>query len=182
MQLWGTGRHCALVELPQLLVDKERPRTVTRALVAYLCSDLTAWDWAEISLENPLWLEPDWLPPNGAVTVLTKLVRASVVLPLSQQGPPDMKRNLRESLRRSRNRLNRSFPGVWSITCATDQTDVPSALSDLARLHDDRSHVAGKERHPNVLRQESDWEFLSSAVDTMAERGGVSIYRLLSQR
>jgi CelD/BcsL family acetyltransferase involved in cellulose biosynthesis len=179
MQLWGTGRNGALVELPQFLTGRDRPRAVARALVTRLCAETTAWDWAEIPLEDSLWLEPDWLPPNGAVTVLTKLVRASVVLPIQEHMPLVMKKNLRESLRRSRNRLNRSYPGAWSVNCASDCASIIDALSDLARLHHDRSIVAGKERHPNMLEAKADWSFLQSAVSTMAQREAASIYRLL---
>lgn len=179
MQLWGTGRHNGWIELPQLLLDQEQPRTVARALVARLCTEANAWDWAEVPLEDSLWLEPDWLPRHGEVTVLTKMVRASVVLPINQAKQPVMKKNVRESLRRARNRLDRSYPGGWSVTCATDRADLLGALPDLARLHDDRSRLAGKKRHPNSLAQEADWSFLVAGVIASAERGGASIYRLL---
>lgn len=180
MQLWGTGRHSDLIELPQLLLDRERPRTVARALVARLCAESSAWDWADVPLEDPLWLEPDWLPRGGEVTVLTKTIRPNVVLPI-EDGRPAMKRNLRESLRRARNRLDRSYPGGWSVSCATDRGDLPGALSDLRRLHHERALLAGKKRHPNALAQETDWSFLSAVVIASAERGGASIYRLLVQ-
>ena len=91
-----------------------------------------------------------------------------------------MKRNLRESLRRARNRLDRSYPGDWSVSRATARADLISALPDLARLHQDRSHLPGRKRHPNFVSQEADWSFLSAAVAGAAERGGASIYRLLA--
>jgi CelD/BcsL family acetyltransferase involved in cellulose biosynthesis len=178
-QLWGTGRHADLVELPQLLLDQEQPRAVARALVDRLCGKVSAWDWAAVPLENPLWFEPDWLPRDGELTVLTKIVRPSVVLSLGPDGPMAMKRNVRESVRRARNRLDRAYPAGWSVVRATDRPDLPDALADLAVLHADRSRMAGKKRHPDVLGLDSDRAFLSAAATASADRGGVCIYRLL---
>jgi CelD/BcsL family acetyltransferase involved in cellulose biosynthesis len=179
MQLWGTGPDSRLIELPQLLLDQEQPRAAARALVAWLCSGAVAWDWAVVPLENPLWLEPEWLPRGGKVTVLTKTVRASVVLPITRHSPPPLKRNVRESLRRSHNRLDRAFPGQWSVSRTVGGADLCRALQDLAVLHADRSRMAGKERHPNALARPAEWSFLSAWVNALAERGGVCLYRLL---
>jgi CelD/BcsL family acetyltransferase involved in cellulose biosynthesis len=179
MELWGTGRHSDLIEVPEILLGQESPRTVARALVTRLCTEVSGWDWATVPLANPLWLEPEWLPRGGEVMVLAKTVRPCVVLPIDQSRPP-VKRNLRESLRRARNRLDRSYPGAWSVSCATARPDLISALPDLARLHQDRSHLPGRKRHPNFVAQQADWSFLSAAVTASAERGGASIYRLLA--
>jgi CelD/BcsL family acetyltransferase involved in cellulose biosynthesis len=181
MQLWGTGRDSRLVELPQLLLDQEQPRAVARALVAWLCSAAVAWDWAFVPLEDPLWLEPEWLPRGGQVTVLTKTVRASVVLPITAGSPPPLKRNVRESLRRARNRLDRAFPGQWSVSRAVDRADLMHDLQDLAVLHADRSRMAGKEQHPNALGRPADWSFLRAWMSASAERGGACLYRLLAR-
>jgi CelD/BcsL family acetyltransferase involved in cellulose biosynthesis len=180
MQLWGTGRHSDLIELPQLLLDQESPRMVARALVTRLCAEASGWDWATVPLTDPLWLEPEWLPRGGEVMVLAKTVRPCVVLPIDESRPP-VKRNLRESLRRARNRLDRSYPGAWAVSRATCRADLISALPDLVRLHQYRSHLAGRKRHPNLIAQEADWSYLSAAVTASAERGGASIYRLLAR-
>jgi CelD/BcsL family acetyltransferase involved in cellulose biosynthesis len=179
MQLLGTGRHSTLIELPQLLLDGERPRAVARALVAWLCTKTSAWDWAMLPLEDQLWLEPDWLPKDATVTVVNNTVRPSVVLPISKDKQPVVKRNLRESLRRARNRLERAYPCGWSVSCSTERAELLSALPDLVKLHADRSRLAGKKRHPNKLRCEADLSFLSSAVNAAAEHDGVALYRLL---
>jgi len=179
MQLWGTGRNSRLVELPQLLLDQEQPRAVARALVSWLCSGESSWDWAVVPLENPLWLEPDWLPGDSEVTVLTKTVRASVVLPIAPDSPPPLKRNVRESLRRARNRLDRAYPGEWSVSRTVDRDDLMDALEDLAVLHADRSRMAGKEHHPNALGPAAQWSFLRAWVSASAERGGACLYRLV---
>jgi CelD/BcsL family acetyltransferase involved in cellulose biosynthesis len=180
MQLWGTGRHSDLTELPQVLLDPEHRRAIARALVAHLCANASAWDWATIPLEDPIWLEPEWLPPGGGITVLTKMVRTCVVLPVSAEGPSAMKRNVRESLRRARNRLDRAYPGAWSVSCATSRSELLSALPDLASLHDDRSRLADKKSHPNLLAQPAECSFLSEVLSGSAQRGGSAIYRLMT--
>ena len=168
-----------MIELPQLLLDAEQPRTVARALVSEVSSQASAWDWAEVCLPDGLWLEPDWLPPGGAVTVLLKGVRPSVVLPIHDSIRPPMKRNVRESLRRARNRLDRFYAGAWSVTRADDRADLLRALPDLARLHGERSKLGGKKQHPNALSDDTVQTFMSVGVTASAERSGASIYRLL---
>lgn len=179
MQLWGTGRNVRFVELPQFLLDPDEPRKAAHALVSRLSADSHAWDWAFVSLQPELWVESDWLPKGGSIIVLLKLVRASVVRPIDGVTPPVMKRNVRESIRQGRNRLDRVYPGRWSIDSATDRADILSALSDLATLHRARSTMTGKEVHRDTLRDKAEMSFLSAALSASADRGGVCIYRLL---
>jgi CelD/BcsL family acetyltransferase involved in cellulose biosynthesis len=179
MQLWGTGRHSDLTELPQLLLGRDRPRAIARALVAHLCENDRSWDWATIPLQHSLWLEPEWLPKGGRITTLTKTVRTCVVLPVGTDGTWAMKRNIRESLRRSRNRLDRAHPGAWSVSRATSRSELLSALPDLARLHGDRSLLADKKSHPNLLALQEDRSFLADVLTGSARRDGAAIYRLM---
>jgi CelD/BcsL family acetyltransferase involved in cellulose biosynthesis len=90
-----------------------------------------------------------------------------------------MKRNVRESLRRGRNRLDRAYPGRWSIDSATDRAGILHALSDLAVLHYARSTIIGKEVHRDALSDKADVSFLSAALSASVDRGGACIYRLL---
>lgn len=179
MQLWGTGRNVRFVELPQLLLDPDEPRKAARALVSGLIAESRAWDWACVSLQPELWLDPEWLPKGGSMMVLMKLVRFNVVRPVDGVTPPVLKRNVRESLRRGRNRLDRAYPGRWSIDSATDRADILDALSDLAALHYARSTMVGKEVHRDELRDQADVSFLSAALSASADRAGACIYRLL---
>jgi CelD/BcsL family acetyltransferase involved in cellulose biosynthesis len=179
MQLWGTGRSSDLTELPQLLLGRDRPRAIARALVAHLCDNDRAWDWATIPLQHPLWFEPEWLPKGGRITTLTKMVRTCVVLPVGADGTWAMKRNIRESLRRSRNRLDRAYPGAWSVSRATSRSELLNALPDLVRLHGDRSRLAGKKSHPNLLAHPEERSFLAEVLSGSAQRAGSAIYRLM---
>jgi CelD/BcsL family acetyltransferase involved in cellulose biosynthesis len=179
MQLWGTGRYSDLVQLPQFLLDQDQPRKVARALVGRLCADAKLWDWAFVPLEDSLWFEPNWLPEGGSIIVLDKTVRASVVRPIDASSPPAVKRNVRESVRRARNRLDRAYPGRWVISRATSRSDILDAFPDLMSMHAARSRIAGKEMHANILKQESSSSLLLTVLAASADRGGACIYRLL---
>jgi CelD/BcsL family acetyltransferase involved in cellulose biosynthesis len=179
MQLWGTGRHNDLTEMPGLLVDQNQPRNVTRALIGALCARSRSWDWAYVPLQDPLWFEPDWLPRDGVIIALPETVRASVVRFVGECDPLPLKRNVRESLRRARNRLTRDFAGRWMVDRATSQADVLKAMTDLQTLHAARSGIKGKVVHPNMLRNGADASYLCTVVSAAADRDGVCIYRLL---
>jgi CelD/BcsL family acetyltransferase involved in cellulose biosynthesis len=179
MQLLGTGRHSDLTELPGLLVDQSQRRNVIRALTDRLCRESRTWDWTHIPLENPLWFEPDWLPKGGSIMALQGTVRASVVRSVDELTPPVMKRNVRESLRRARNRLNRTYPGRWTVERATNREGVLKAMEDLSSLHATRSRLPGKEMHPNVLRDDADSSYLLAVLSRAADRGGAGVYRLI---
>jgi CelD/BcsL family acetyltransferase involved in cellulose biosynthesis len=179
MQPWGTGRNSDLIELPQLLLDQGQPRNVARALVGRLCAEARLWDWALVPLEDSLWFEPDWLPGAGSIIVLTRTVRASVVRHIDASSPPGVKRNIRESVRRAHNRLDRAYPGRWFISRATSRSDILAAFPDLLSLHTARSRIAGKEIHSNVLKKESNSSLLLAVLAASADRGGACIYRLL---
>jgi CelD/BcsL family acetyltransferase involved in cellulose biosynthesis len=179
MQPWGTGRNSDLIELPQLLLAQDQPRKVARALVGRLCAEAKLWDWALVPLEDSLWFEPEWLPEGGSIVVLNKVVRASVVRPIDTSGSLVMKRNVRESIRRARNRLDRAYPGQWMVSRATSRSDILDAFADLLSLHKARSHMAGKEMHANLLKQESSSSLLLAVLAASADRGGACIYRLL---
>jgi CelD/BcsL family acetyltransferase involved in cellulose biosynthesis len=179
MQPWGTGRYADLIQLPQFLLDQGQPRKVARALVGRLCMEAKLWDWAFVPLEDPLWFEPDWLPEGGSIIVLDKMVRASVVRPIDTSSPPLMKRNVRESVRRARNRLDRAYPGRWCISRATSRSDIIDAFPDLLSMHAARSRIPGKEMHVNLLKQESSSSLLLAVLAASADRGGACIYRLV---
>lgn len=179
MQPWGTGRDSDLIQLPQFLLDQSQPRKVARALVGSLCTGVKLWDWAFVPLEEPLWFEPDWLPEGGSIIVLDRMVRASVVRPIDTSSPPVMKRNVRESVRRARNRLDRAYPGRWCISRATSRSDILDAFPDLLSMHAARSRIPGKEMHANLLEQESNSSLLLAVLAASADRGGACIYRLV---
>jgi CelD/BcsL family acetyltransferase involved in cellulose biosynthesis len=183
LQLLGSGRHDSLTELPQVLTAPGEARPVLRAVLAEWLRDPREWDWLELPLlDDQGWFEPEWLsgPVGERGAIQHKTTRAAVVLELPadvetlQSG---LKRNLRESLRRARNRLGKS--GLeWKVTVHEDETSIRRALPVLARLHAARSGLAGRRHHPDALADGARRAFLADALGAMAHLGQARILTL----
>jgi CelD/BcsL family acetyltransferase involved in cellulose biosynthesis len=183
LQLLGSGRHDALTELPQVLAAPGEARSVLRAVVGEWSQQEADWGWLELPvMADQGWFEPEWL--TGRVgergIVLHKATRATVVLDLPSDVPAlhaGFKRNLRESIRRGRNRLDRTgLP--WNITAHEDPVDVIRALDVLAALHASRAGLVGRRKHPDQLAVAARRQFLSEALAAMARRGQARILTL----
>ena len=183
LQLLGSGRHDALTELPQVLTAPGEARSVLRAVIGEWSQQQADWGWLELPvMADQGWFEPEWL--TGRVgergIVLHKATRATVVLDLPSDVPAlhaGFKRNLRESTRRGRNRLDRTgLP--WNITAHEDPVDVIRALEVLAALHASRAGLVGRRKHPDQLAVAARRQFLGEAVAAMARRGQARILTL----
>jgi CelD/BcsL family acetyltransferase involved in cellulose biosynthesis len=183
IQLLGSGRHDALTELPQVLTAPGEARSVLRAVISEWSRQPAEWGWLELPvMADQGWFEPEWLTGRVADRglVLHKATRATVVLDL----PPDvpslhagLKRNLRESTRRARNRLDKTgLP--WVITAHEDPPDLVPALQVLSALHASRAGLAGHRKHPDQLAEGARREFLGEALTAMARRGQARILTL----
>jgi CelD/BcsL family acetyltransferase involved in cellulose biosynthesis len=183
LQLLGSGRHDALTELPQVLTAPGEARSVLRAVIGEWSQHQDDWGWLELPvMADQGWFEPEWL--TGRVgeqgLVLHKATRATVVLDL----PSDvkaldagLKRNLRESTHRGRNRLDKTgLP--WGITAHEDPADVARALPVLAALHAARAGLVGRRNHPDQLAVAARREFLGEALAAMARKGQARILTL----
>lgn len=157
LHLLGAGQHTSLTELPQIVIQPGLERAVLRGLVGYLGAHAADWDWIELALTPEQgWLEPEWLPRNGAGQGsfgLHKATRPCVVLPLpcsleALQG--GLKRNVKESLRRGANSLTRAGYN-WEVTTPETLTDLTRSLNTLVDLH--RSRAAGGRGAPRRLRR-----------------------------
>jgi CelD/BcsL family acetyltransferase involved in cellulose biosynthesis len=183
LQLLGSGRHDALTDLPQVLTAPGEARPVLRAVVNEWSQGSDEWDWLEMPvMDEQGWFEPEWL--TGAVgergLIQHKITRAPVVLDL----PADlsalqagMKRNLLESTRRARNRLDGTGQ-PWAVTVHENEKDIASAIPVLARLHAARAQLAGRRRHPDELARGACREFLEEALVLMAHRREAQILTL----
>lgn len=183
LQLLGTGKHGDLTELPQVLTLPGESRSVLRAVVSELFRNSGKWDLFELPLmDDQGWFEPEWLGKEADRSGLAQhtVTRAANILVL----PSDVadlrktiKRNLLESIHRSRNRLDR-LAGSWTVTVHAGVDGMEYALPILTRLHTARSRMAGRRRHTDHLSAADGYGFVSDALRGMAESGSAQILTL----
>jgi len=183
VQLAGTVTAPDLTELPQVLSAAGETRSVLRAVLRDWAECPRQWDWLELPLDaNQGWFEPQWLGEGRTSRGLVqhKMTRPSVVLPLPEDASlvaSALKRNVWESVKRSRNRLDRS--GVsWEISVHRDPAAIAAAMPELRRLHTARSRAAGRRTHPDILADPAHYAFLAEAVGRMASAGRAELFTL----
>ncbi len=183
VQLAGTVRLPGLTEVPQVLTALGETRSVLRAVVSHWIRHAAQWDWLELPLEAAQgWFEPQWLGESRTFQgfVQHKTTRAAVVLPLPDDAsalPGMLKRNVWESVKRARNRLDRTgLP--WSITIHSTAPELAVALPNLRRLHAARAGRPGQHAHPDVLAAPESYAFVACAVARMAANGGAELLTL----
>jgi CelD/BcsL family acetyltransferase involved in cellulose biosynthesis len=173
IQPLGTGRLDGLTEVVQVLSLPERSRDVARAAVGHL-EQLPDWNWLQLSLSpDQGWLLPQWLEQRATSSVLHRGVRACVIVRPLPGSPEELlkglKRNVRESVRRGKNRAQRV--GGIRMRRAEEVEDVTRALDDVVTLHRKRSQMQGKVAHADVVADASKRSFLVDAVRKLAIEG-----------
>ncbi|MDH6132174.1 CelD/BcsL family acetyltransferase involved in cellulose biosynthesis [Kitasatospora sp. MAA4] len=183
VQLLGAGRHDELTELPGVLAEPADSRAVLRAVVGDWCARQSGWDWLDLPLSaDQGWFEPEWLTGEVARAGLVrhKTTRPSVVLALPSEARDlrhSLKRNVRESLRSARSRLDRSGRR-WAVTAHQGEPQLRAALPELARLHAARAALPGRRRHTDVLASAAHRAFLAEVLPLMARAGRAAILTL----
>lgn len=184
LRLFGTGRHAHLTELPQILTAPDMHRKVLRDIIHFVFEDKADWDWMEISLTPEQgWFEPQWLPHEsvdaGSFT-LHKAARAFTILPLAVTWDDlrtTLKRNVKESIRRSSNRLEKR-----SLTPDTfiprDPASFDFAMNELVALHRERARVRAKTAHRDYFLDPRALAFMLDAARRMFSAGHLTPYLL----
>ncbi len=172
----GTGQGESLTEGVHLVALPDRARDVLCAVVQHVAS-LPNSDWAQVSVgDGQGWPLPQWLEGDSDGLIQHRKVRPCVVLDDLPEDPelvlPGLKRNLRESLRRARNRSAKM--GNISFRCVTDPVEVADAVRQIIRLHTMRSEMQGKVTHANMLGGRID-DFLGDAAVRLAREGLASV-------
>ena len=154
LHVFGALYEPLLHELPEILVDPACARPALAAAVAWLVEH-AEWDWIELPLrEDQPWFEARWASDAGLAGA-TVMHRQPIPLVTVELPPGEerlrLKRNLKESLRRTRNRANRELQG-WATTRSTPaDLDWPDALANLKRLHSQRAEISGRPSHRDVF-------------------------------
>lgn len=175
LQLLGAVEHVVLTERPQILTGGERDRRVVRRVLEVIQAD-DGWDWTELSLAGEQgWFDPSWIDASSAAKpfVVHKTSRPSVGMRL----PADLdalqsglKRNLRESLRRARNRLNRTG-APWRIEVVTEAAQFGEAIESLMELHGARAAMSDTVAHDDMFVDGGDRDFARDVLSRLAREG-----------
>lgn len=171
-------------EIPGHLSRAGHHRDVTREVVA-ACLSMEA-DWSTISLATDQgWFEPEHLlgqEPRGTLWQQLRS-RACVVLPLAptwDQTRSGLKRNIKESLRRSRNRMKNSATSFDVRRRTGDDLDA-AAVGRLFDLHRDRSgNEQASQSHPDVYADERNRRVMELALPRLAAQGRASVVELVA--
>lgn len=183
LQMIGTGPPpIGPFETPAVLAEPAYGRQVARSVAGYLAEHQHAWHIATVALgESSEWLEPGWLPTADFAVLCFKTTPYVILpLPMSPRGPRESRRNLREAVRRSRNRMNGRFGADgWRVERIVEPNDIAAAYRDLARLHGSRAANDKRGlRHTDSLSDTQVHDYLRTVILDLAERKQATIYRL----
>jgi len=181
LTLVGSGRTTPM-EIPALLSVPGRGRAVVRALVDHTLSRDVAW--CEISLSR----EQGWMnahlaagPGRPAVFQRHQQVRACVVLELADtwdETRAGLKRNVKESIRRARNRLVKDGR-PWRVVHRTGADVDVAAVERLLDLHGARSDYQGSaSRHHNAYAAPAAASFLRDVLPRLGRAHEASLAEL----
>ena len=178
----GRGKSDVLTELPQILCHRDWHRKALRAVVSQLTDYDRRMDWLEVTLgPEQGWLEPEWLPAAPGerkwVTVHAGVVPTVVMpLPLSVEAlDRQLKRNVKESIRRSVNRLKRAGVDWRFEVVAEPGAELQGALDRLVGLHAARARAVERPQHSDYFAAPEEIAFLQDAAQAMAPRDHVKV-------
>ncbi len=182
----GSGRGSLSLELPQVLCAVGHERRVTRRLVEELLARgrPSGCDWAEITIPAAHgWFEPEWAytAPRPAFYHLLQSRPACVLLlsPTWEETQAGLGKNIKESIRRSRNRVAKHAADMQLIEYGRDGVvlDV-DAVDRFLTLHRQRAHMASGVVHPDNYSAPADFSFMRHLLPELARAGDASILEL----
>jgi CelD/BcsL family acetyltransferase involved in cellulose biosynthesis len=180
LQLVGgsTGPEDPLTEMAEILVDPVSWRRTMRALFHHLAEHGPEFEWIGVTLSHRQgWFDDEWLPAEwrrrGGVA-LHKSTRPFVVMPL----PPRfeelaLKRNLKEAIRRSRNRMQALDP-PFEVRFL-DGPGLDTAVAQIQELHRQRAALRGHAVHSDYFTSEVTRRLAVDGVRALAAAGAGSV-------
>ena len=177
----GAGVGSNPYEIPGLLCDGDHVREVTKAVTSACLG--VAVDWCELPLApHQSWFDWDWLKSSTAGTTFGEEVRtrACVILPLQPSWPETrttLKRNIKESIRRSANRLKKDGRS-WEVVRRGADLD-SAAVERFLHLHRVRSRLGqGASQHPDAYAQVEHRGLMIGALPQLGREGQASMFEL----
>jgi len=192
LRLVGSGQGSSLLEMPQVLTAPGEERRVLAALVEGFRLDpvlSVATDWFDLAIaQGQGWPEPQWFTGKEAGGAFWRHsdAQACVVLPLQgswQETQAALKRNVKESLRRSRNRLAKQ---ELPYRVVARSTDLDMATVDrFLTLHRARAdqRATGSAVHPDAFADPLRRGFMRELLPQLGAAGRATMWELwLSER
>lgn len=183
LQLVGAGQGGSLLELPQILAAPDTGREALREIVGATISADTGTHWAEVSVTPDMaWFEGQWVTGTGQPVAFHRhqLHRACVVVPLAGSWAATrsgLKRNVKESLRRSKNRLSKDGR-EWAVRQHTDGLDA-AVVDRFLTLHRSRAlQDQSTSTHPDAFADPIRREFMHTVLPRLGRRGRARILEL----
>lgn len=179
----GAGVGPNPFEIPGLLTAPGFARDVCRAVVAHTLA--SAADWCELAITPEQgWFEPEWTYDSDKPVTFGdhQRPRPCVMLPLAptwEATKTGLKRNLKESLRRSQNRLakdDRSVAVVHRTGSEVDH-DAVTRFLDLHRIRS--SNQQATVHHNDAYRDPRSRSLILSVLPELAAKGRASIFELV---
>jgi len=180
LQLAGAGRHVLLTDTPGVLTATGSHRKVVKAVADELAT-VPGWSWCTLTL-SPRQGWSDQLAAPGVSCVVPRVGRACVVSPLPATADAfdaQLKRNVRESIRRSANRLKRSGE-AWSVERVPGSAPAfGAALDETVALHGRRARLSAHKGHRDVF---ADGRYARLLATAAAGPGGADLMTVYTLR
>ncbi|HEU5485272.1 MAG TPA: GNAT family N-acetyltransferase [Microlunatus sp.] len=183
LQLVGAGQGGSLLELPQILALPGQEREAQRAVVAHTLTADTGADWVETSMTPAMaWFEPQWVTGSGRSAAFHRqqVSRACVVVPLDGSWlttRSGLKRNVKESLRRSKNRIAKDGR-PWAVHQHTDDLDTV-VVDRFLDLHRSRAQQEGStSTHPDAFADPVRRAMLRAVLPRLGRKGRARMLEL----
>lgn len=178
----GTGLGQMAFEIPGLLCRTDQTSQAIRAVVA-ACLKLPV-DWSELALTPEQgWFDSQWAGGSDAAMAFGEFVRprACVVLPLAdswEATKSGLKRNVKESIRRSANRLKKD-PRSVEVTRRDTDLDT-STVERFLHLHQARASLSRstQRHHPDAYADDRNRRLMLDVLPQLGQQGQASMFEL----
>ncbi len=174
----GTGGPEFVTEVFEVLSLPERRRNTLRTVIEQAHAVMPGWDRLELAVTPEQgWLEADFGADRHDSRVVNFHTDAFIVFPLEGDEEPKFKRNMSESVRRAKNRLERDSHS-WKLVEYDSPGDVAAHFERFAQLHSARATLEGRSVHVDHMELPQQEAFVRDASIAMAERGMASLFFL----
>lgn len=178
----GTGVGQMAYEIPGLLCRPNEASQAVRTLVA-ACLELPV-DWSELALTPEQgWLDSQWSGGSDAAMAFGEFVRPRACVVLSLQDSWDatrsgLKRNVKESIRRSANRLAKDGRTVEVVRRSSDLDS--STVERFLHLHQARASLSRttQRHHPDAYADDRNRRLMLEALPQLGRLDQASMFEL----